>query len=93
MKEEKKNIFDKYDYKTIAVYGFGNLGKHLLYDMKEKNIYCKCVFDKNENCIVENTEVINEINDFVKKVRDVDKIIITPVLHMIQFMKHYVKKG
>lgn len=93
LKEEKKNIFDKYDYKTIAVYGFGNLGKHLLYDMKEKNIYCKCVFDKNENCIVENTEVINEINDFVKKVRDVDKIIITPVFAYDTIYETLCEKG
>lgn len=90
LKEQNGNIFDQYNYKEVAIYGYGNLGKHLLHDIREKNICCKCIFDKN----IENTQIFtNEMNVFLEKVGSVDKIIVTPIFVYDAICEELCKMG
>lgn len=90
LKEQNGNIFDQYNYKEVAIYGYGNLGKHLLHDIHEKNICCKSIFDKN----IENTQIFtNEMNVFLEKVGSVDKIIVTPIFIYDAICEELCKMG
>lgn len=52
LKEERKSLTDwfvKNGYKNVAVYGYGILGKHLIYEIESKDIEIRFVIDQNRN--------------------------------------------
>lgn len=75
MKEDKKSIdlfFTKYGIKTIAIYGWRSLGRHLYHDLLSTDISVVCAIDNN---VGEETrlKLINENED----IPNVDAIIVT----------------
>lgn len=65
-------------YKTIAVYGMGELGKNLLLDLKSIDVNIKYIIDKNAeySCIGIDEYVVCNLNDTLE---DVDAVIVTPI--------------
>lgn len=55
LRENRVNILDPFSDKKIIVYGWGLLGRHLIFDMKEKNIIPECIVERNKdvNCLYE----------------------------------------
>lgn len=78
IKEDKKllaDYFEKQGYKTIAIYGMGELGNHLLNELKETSIEVKYAIDKNINSTAGDTN-LRTIND---EFECVDAIIVTAI--------------
>lgn len=65
----------KYNYNTVAVYGMGILGRHLLYDLKQMEINVAYIIDRRVELNHPRLEVksVNEVCD------DVDAVIVTAI--------------
>lgn len=78
LKEEGKQLseyLEKYDVKTVAVYGMGVLGRHLISELSNSNIEIKYIIDRRSE--------LHHTKYDVKSVEDelpcVDAVIITPI--------------
>ena len=71
--ETLEKFFEKNDYKTVAIYGNGNLGKLLCDDLFESNIDIKYIIDNNGG----NYREIKVV-DKNSELEDVDVIVVTP---------------
>lgn len=79
---KEKNI------KGIAVYGYGNIGRHLVTQLSDSGIQIKYIIDKNRDGIL-----INDIPCYLpaKDMPDVDAIIVTPICEYLE-IKNSLKK-
>jgi hypothetical protein len=78
LKEKGKSVEDylyKLSVKTVAVYGMGMLGKHLLEELKDSNILIKYIIDQKAETNHLRYKIISPNDEF----EEVDAIIITPV--------------
>lgn len=81
LKQEGKNIaeyLEKYDYKTISIYGMGYVGKCLLKELKDSNISIKYGIDKNAEAIYSDIEVFSPDNIL----ENVDVVVVTSIFFM-----------
>lgn len=77
-KNQQKKLeyfFYKNNYTTIAIYGMGELGKNLFYELKDSKIKIKYVIDKNKSTIISDLHVI----DIEDKYEKVDVIVVTAI--------------
>ena len=65
--------FKKYGYHSIAIYGMGKLGTHLLYELKGSDVTVKCGIDKNGEQIDCDVAVYHPNH----RIPEVDAVIIT----------------
>lgn len=69
--------FKKHGVKEAAIYGYGNIGKNLVLELKNLGIDVKYVVDKRRELVLANN--ITTYQPF-EKLPSVDIIIVTPVL-------------
>lgn len=75
--------FEKNHIKVIAVYGYGNIGRHLITQLSETDVTVKYIIDKREGITVEGIDRYLLNDDYP----EVDAIIITPILEYGQIEK------
>lgn len=87
------SYFASYGYSKISVYGAGDLGKLLIWELKESDITIDCVIDRRakeigafEGCLVMTLE------DFFKSDSDSDAIIVTALSAYEEVLKIAAKK-
>ena len=76
LKQEGKNLssfFESNEYKTIAIYGMGEMGNRLYDELKNTNIEIKYAIDKNADSTYTELEVIDPEDSY----EDVDVIVVT----------------
>lgn len=61
-------------YRRVAIYGLGNLGRHLIYELSKSEIDVVCVIDRNKL-----SEGFAKIKQPGEDIGEVDCIIVTPV--------------
>lgn len=61
------------NYKTIGIYGMGNIGRHLYAELKDSNIKVEYAIDKNTKLNIDDLDIISLEDDFM----EVDAVIIT----------------
>ncbi|MDF2541076.1 MAG: hypothetical protein K0S47_794 [Herbinix sp.] len=78
LKQEGKSLeqyFDQNGYKSIAIYGMGELGNRLYFDLKDSNIQIKYAIDKNAERTYSELNVVT-LED---ELEDVDAIVVSAV--------------
>lgn len=78
LREEGKKIYDyllKYGVKTVAVYGMGRLGRHLIRELSDSGIEIKYIIDRR----VEMHHPEYQIKGIAEELEQVDAVIITPI--------------
>ncbi|MFI3201168.1 MAG: glycoside hydrolase family 99-like domain-containing protein [Eubacteriales bacterium] len=86
LREEGVNIAEyllKYQYRRVAIYGYGYLGKHLVYDIKKLPIEIVYIIDKNPDKVSTEFEVKGLVDEFPI----VDLIIVTPFVEHREIRK------
>ena len=81
LKQKGKNLHEYFNinnYKTIGIYGMGELGTRLYEELKDSNIVIKYVADKSSSI---NMPDVN-ISDVKDMSDDVDVIVVTPIFAM-----------
>lgn len=89
--EQKKDIdayFYKYNYKKIAIYGFGDLGKHVYEHLKNK-LEIVCFIDKKTG--ISNYKV--PVYYLREKLPDFDVAVITPLNEYQEIKQTLIEKG
>ncbi|MEZ3424974.1 MAG: hypothetical protein K1W39_14880 [Lachnospiraceae bacterium] len=86
LKQEGKTL-EKYfldnNYKSIAIYGMGEVGNRLYYELKDSNINIEYAIDKNAGFISDDLE-IKDIDD---DLTGVDAIIVTATFAFDEIIK------
>lgn len=83
LKENNKNIADYLitnNIKTIAIYGYGDLGKHLYHALRDSMVHVEYIIDKNL-CMP------NLVKRPEEKLGTVDAVIVTPFLEFEDIIK------
>lgn len=78
LKNEGKNLhtyFHDYNYKSIAIYGMGELGNRLYEELKDSDIEIKYAIDKNAESTYSELNVIG----IEEKYEEVDVIVVTAI--------------
>ena len=83
-----KSYFIENAYKSIAIYGMGEIGTHLYKELKGTGIEIKYVVDKT--AVPENPE-INIINT-LENLEDADVIVVTPIFAFDEIEKELRQK-
>ena len=73
------DYFHEYGYRTIAIYGAGDLGRLLFEEIKDSDIKVSYFVDRNGEGILENEGIRVITVDRIKEMPLVDAIVITPV--------------
>lgn len=76
IKQEGKSLdeyFEKNGYKTVAIYGMGEMGNRLYEELKNTNIEVKYAVDKNATSLYSELEV-KELEDLLP---EVDVVVVT----------------
>lgn len=68
-------FFKERNIKEIAIYGYGNIGRHLVTQLSDSDISIKYVIDKRKGGILTDNIPCYQISD---KMPSVDAIVITP---------------
>lgn len=71
-----KKFFMEKNIKEIAVYGYGNIGKHLVTQLSDSDINIKFVIDRRKDSIIVNSIPCYQPSD---NLPSVDAIVITPI--------------
>lgn len=78
--DERGNSLEKFfrekNIKEIAIYGYGNIGRHLVAHLSNSDINIKYVIDKRKNSIITDSIPCYQLSD---NIPDVDAIVITPI--------------
>ena len=84
-----KKFFAEKNIKEIAVYGYGNIGKHLVTQLSDSDINIKSVIDKRKDRIIANNIPCCQPSG---NMADVDAIVITPICEYAE-IKNVLKKS
>lgn len=71
-----KKFFMEKKIKEIAIYGYGNIGKHLITQLSDSDINIKFVIDRRKDSIIVNSIPCYQPSD---NLPSVDAIVITPI--------------
>lgn len=71
-----EQFFKDRNIKEIAVYGYGDIGRHLVAQLSDSNINIKYVIDKRKDSIITDSIPCYQLSDNMPAV---DAIVITPV--------------
>lgn len=83
------NYIEKKGYKTIAVYGLGDVGKKVLSELEESSVkILYCIENGTGNCDSKYS-VIRECDELSA----VDAVIVTPIFYFDQIAKSLQQKG
>lgn len=83
-----KKFFTEKNIKEIAIYGYGNIGKHLVAQLSDSNINIKFVIDRRKESIMgSNIPCFYPSDDLPS----VDTIVITPICEYTE-IKNALKK-
>ena len=82
--------FDGCPYKSAAIYGAGDLGKLLIYELKDANIEIKYFIDRSAQGRVEEHEIPIYLCEQVNNLESVDVIIVTPINDYIQVTRELI---
>lgn len=77
--EKGKYIYDylsKKEIKTVAIYGYGALGKHVLKELEDSKVKVKYLIDQHYNIGKNSLKVVSPEEDL----EDVDAIVVTPIM-------------
>lgn len=99
-----EQYFMKHGYKKIAIYGYGNIGKHLRYDLRESQVEVMCAIDKkSKSCQADipvydlndsfptcDVIVITVINEYEKIIVDLDKVVNCPIVSLSEVVSECV---
>ena len=91
LREEGKGIYDyllKYGVKTVAVYGMGRLGKHLIHELSGSGIEIKYIIDRRSK--INHPEY--QIKSIEGELEKVDAVIITPIWDFDQIYEELSSK-
>lgn len=69
-------FFRERDIKEIAVYGYGNIGRHLVTQLLQLDVSVKYVIDKRKDGTITNNIPCYQLSD---NIPNVDMIVITPI--------------
>lgn len=85
---EIKQYFNDREYKRIAIYGYGEMGKRVIDELKSSDICIECVIDKN---LTNNSGDIKFVG-VDEEWPDIDAIIVTPIYAYEQILVDYSNK-
>jgi hypothetical protein len=71
-----EQFFKEKNIKEIAIYGYGNIGKHLVTQLSDSDINIKFVIDRRKDSIIVNSIPCYQPSD---NLPSVDAIVITPI--------------
>ena len=74
-------------YSSVAVYGFGEIGRELVYELKKEKMDVKCIIDKQADQIKSDLLVVDPKADIPKS----DLVIVT-VLYCYDEIEEYLSK-
>lgn len=86
--------FNSYGYKNIAIYGAGELGKMLMWAMKDSEIAINCVIDRRAHELkgYESYSVYT-LDEFLSANIETDAIVVTAISAYDDVLKCIVKKN
>ena len=91
LKQESKSL-EKYfvdnNYKTIAIYGMGELGNRLFMELKDTNIKVRYAVDQNADETYSDLEIISKEDNFL----EVDAIIVTAIFAFDEIEEELAEK-
>lgn len=82
-----EDYFHDKGIKEVAVYGYGNIGRHLVKQLIKTDVSVKYVIDKNKKDVSENIDIYHPTD----KLSEVDAVIITPICEY-QSIKNKIDK-
>ena len=87
------DYFEKCPYKTVAIYGAGDLGKLLLYELKDASLQISYIIDRSAQgrSMLQGIPMI--MASGIKKQDRVDAIIVTPLNDYVEVSKELVFQG
>ncbi len=91
LKQEGKsleNYFLNNGYKTLAIYGMGEMGNRLYEELKNTSVQIIYTIDKNAACTYSELDVIEPEEDF----SPVDAIVVTAIFDFVEIEKKLEKK-
>lgn len=71
-----EQYFNIRNIKEIAVYGYGNIGRHLITQLSHSNVHIKYVIDKRKGSIMTDHIPCYQLTESLE---DVDAVIVTPI--------------
>lgn len=86
LREENKSISDymeRHGFQTIAIYGLGDIGKHLKKELQSSNIVIKYAIDKETAYLTTDLDVYSPKAELPL----VDAVIVTPVMDYDEICK------
>ena len=84
---------EQYPYKTIAIYGAGDLGQLLMYEMKDSIIEVKYFIDKTAEGCRRCCEIPVILFEEIDKQVSVDAVIISPMMDYRSINEALARKG
>lgn len=86
--------FASYGYKKIAVYGAGELGKMLMWSLKDSGIAINCVIDCRAHELIEHESYsVYTLDEFLSSNIETDAIVVTAISAYDDVLKCVVKKN
>lgn len=92
-REGKKieHFFYDNEYESIAIYGMGRLGVHVLFELIDSSIKVDYGIDQNDQLLIDEIEIIKPEN--INKMKKTDAIIITPIQYFNEIEKCLIDYG
>ena len=78
----------KLGYSSIAIYGFGEIGRHLLERLKNSAVSVKYVIDRNSNLDRPDIKIFHPED----KLPEVDAVIVTPIFMFDEILQSLKEK-
>ncbi|MBQ2885476.1 MAG: glycosyltransferase [Alphaproteobacteria bacterium] len=80
-----------HNVRTVAIYGYGELGNYLFYELKDSSVEVVCIIDKMDKYPYIEIPIIKPDN--VEALQRVDMVIVTAVMHFEEIRNMYEGKG
>lgn len=81
-----------YDYNTISIYGAGDLGKLLIWALKDTSVGVDCVIDRRASEIVNIDKIdVFTLDEFLAKEIETDAIVVTALNAYDEVLKTVAK--
>ena len=92
--EKRGSYIETSGYHHVAIYGAGDLGKYLIWELKKSNIKIECIIDRRAAELERfETYKIYSLEEFLDRTIDVDAIIVTAVSAYDDVLNKIVEKS